>query len=151
MSEWHGCASIREPQENEMILPNGTVVAVVDGERMRLFCNRGHEPHIELIELPKLHPAAAGAGSGGRHHSSTANPDSYRLREDDFAAAAAGYLNREALAGAFEHVLIIADPRTLGELRKHFHASLTAKLVGELGKDLAAQSVEAIKDAITGA
>lgn len=134
-----------------MILSNGTVVAVVDGEKMRLFRNKGHEPQIELVELPEPDLDVANVGSGGRHHSSTANPDASRLVEDDFVAAAAGYLNREALAGRFEHVMVVADPRTLGELRKHFHQSLSGKLVGQLDRDLVKHSTEAIKAAIAAA
>jgi len=33
-----------------MILPNETTVAVVDGEKLRLFRNKGMEPHIKLAE-----------------------------------------------------------------------------------------------------
>lgn len=134
-----------------MILPNGTVVAVVDGERMRLFRNKGHEPQIDLVELPEPNLDVANVGSGGRHRSSTANPDASRLAEDDFVAAAADYLNRDALAGRFEHAVIGADPRTLGELRKHFHQSLGTKLVGQLDRDLAGHSAEAIKAALVAA
>jgi protein required for attachment to host cells len=135
-------------KEEEMILANGTLVAVTDGEKLRLFRNNGHEPQIDLVELhePGLH--VANTGSGGRHRSSTANPDDSRLREDDFAAAVAGYLNREALTDAFEHLVLIADPRTLGELRKHFQASLKAKVVGELGKDLVKHPIEAIESTL---
>jgi protein required for attachment to host cells len=60
----------------------------------------------------------------------------------------AGYLNREALTEAFEHLVLIADPRTLGELRKHFQASLEAKLVGELDKDLVKHPIEAIESTL---
>ena len=134
-----------------MILANGTLVAVTDGEKLRLFRNKGHEPQIDLVELREPALQAANTGSGGRHRSSTANHDDSRLREDDFAAAVAGYLNREALTGAFEHVVVIADPRTLGELRKHVQASLKAKLVGELSKDLAKHSVEAIENTLAAA
>lgn len=132
-----------------MILANGTLVAVTDGEKLRLFRNKGHEPGIDLVEIPEPGLHLANTGSGGRHRSSTANPDDSRLREDDFAAAVAAYLNREALTEAFEHLVVIADPRTLGELRKHFQAPLRAKLVGELAKDLAKHSAEAIKDTLT--
>ena len=134
-----------------MILPNGTVVAVLDGKTMRLFRNRGHEPHIDLAEAHEPSLDAANVGSGGRHRSSTANPDAHRLQEDNFAAAAAAYLNREALAASFEHLAIVADPRTLGELRKHFHAALSARLVGELAKDLAGHSPESIAQALAAA
>ena len=134
-----------------MIVKTGTLVAVTDGETLRLFRNKGHEPRIDLVELrePVLH--AANTGSGGRHRSSTANPDDSRLREDDFAAGVAEYLNREALAEAFEHVVVVADPRTLGELRKHVEPSLKAKLAGELGKDLVKHSVEAIENTLAAA
>ncbi|TSE12778.1 host cell attachment protein [Mesorhizobium intechi] len=134
-----------------MIMTTGTVVAVTDGKKLRLFRNKGHEPQIDLVELGEPTLQAASSGSGGRHRSSTANPDDSRLREDDFAAAVAEYLNREALTEAFEHVVMVADPRTLGELRKHVEPSLKAKLVGELGKDLVKHSVEAIENTLAAA
>jgi len=118
---------------------------------MRLFRNKGHEPLVEFVELPDPHLDVANVGSGGRHRSNSANPDLSRLAEDDFAAAAANYLNHEVLAGRFEQVMIVADPRTLGELRKHFHQSLRAKLVGQLDRDLTEHSVESIKAIIAAA
>lgn len=134
-----------------MILPNGTLVAVLDGTSMRLFRNRGHEPHIELaaVEVPDL--GEANSGSGGRHRSTAANPDNSRLQEDNFAAAAAAYLNGEALAGRVAHAVVIADPRTLGELRKHFHDTFSAKLVGELARDLAHHTPAEIESALLAA
>ncbi|MDX8449469.1 MULTISPECIES: host attachment protein [Mesorhizobium] len=45
-------------------------------------------------------------------------PNATRLREDDFAASIASYLNRRVREEACEHLLVIADPRTLGEMRK---------------------------------
>ncbi|TPL12891.1 host attachment protein [Mesorhizobium sp. B2-4-11] len=134
-----------------MILANGTLVAVTDGDKLRLFRNKGHEPRIDLVEMPEPGLHLANTGSGGRHRSSTANPDDSRLREDDFAAAVAAYLNREALTETFEHVVVIADRRTLGELRKHFQAPLRAKLVGEVAKDLAKHPVEAIENTLAAA
>ncbi|PDQ20577.1 host cell attachment protein [Mesorhizobium sanjuanii] len=134
-----------------MILTNGTLVAVADGDKLRLFRNKGHEPRIDLVEMPEPELHLANTGSGGRHRSSTANPDDSRLREDDLAAAVAAYLNREALTDAFEHVVVIADPRTLGELRRHFQAPLRAKLMGELAKDLAKHSAEAIAGTLAAA
>lgn len=134
-----------------MILANGTIIAVTDGENLRLFRNKSPEPRIDLVELPEPMLHSANTGSGGRHRSSAANPDDSRLREDDFAATVAAYLNREALAEAFQHVVVIADPRTLGELRKHFQPSLKAKLVGELAKDLAKHPAEAIENTLAAA
>lgn len=134
-----------------MILPNGTLVAVLDGASMRLFRNKGHEPHIELAPLATPDLDKANAGSGGRHHSSAANPDLSRLSEDNFAAAAAAHLNGEALAGRMSHVVVIADPRTLGEMRKHFHEALSAKLIGELDRNLTHQTPSEIESALVSA
>ena len=131
-----------------MILPNETTVAVVDGENLRLFRNKGHEPHIELVALPDPDIAADNQGSGRRHRNTTANPDAGRLAEDNFAAAVAGYLNRQVLAGSIADLFVIADPRTLGEMRLHFHDSLKAKLVGDLAKDLTARSVTDIAETL---
>ncbi|MEW9808255.1 host attachment protein [Mesorhizobium marinum] len=134
-----------------MILPNNAVVAVVDGKRMRLFRNAGREPHIELVDLPSPELEPAKAGSGSRHRSSSANPDDRRQAEDDFAAAVADHLNGEALADRIEQLVIIADPRTLGELRRHFHDVLEKRLIGQLAKDLSGRPPEAIKAAIVDA
>lgn len=132
-----------------MILSNGTLVAVTDGERLRLFHNKGHEPHLDLVEVEDPVLEIGRAGSGGRHRSSTANPDEARLREDDFAGSVAAYLNHQALQEVCEHILVIADPRTLGEMRKHYQPSLNAKLVGEIGKDFVKHSVASIRNAVS--
>ena len=50
--------------------------------------------------------------------------------------------------GKAEKLLVIADPRTLGELRKGYHASVAGKLVGELHKNLVAHPVQDIVAAI---
>jgi protein required for attachment to host cells len=131
-----------------MILPHGTVVAVADGTTLRLFRNRGAEPQIDLTEFG--HPAInlTNPGSGSRHRSDSSNPDSHRQAEDSFAAESAGQLNRLALDGSLNGLFVIADPRTLGEMRKHFHSTLQAKIVGELPKELIDHSVHDIVAAI---
>lgn len=134
-----------------MILPNDAVVAVIDGKRAQLFRNTEHEPHIKLVEMPVPDLGTGKAGSGSRHRSSSANPDDRRQLEDDFAAAVADYLNREALADRIKQLVIIADPRTLGELRKHYHDVLAARLIGQLAKNLSGRPPEVIQAAIVDA
>lgn len=134
-----------------MILPTGTIVAVVDGEKLRMFRNKGHEPRIELVPLPAPDIEPVKGGSGVRHINKASNPDSDRLDEDAFAAAAAEYLNGQAIKGAFEKLYLVADPRTLGEMRRNFHNALEQRLVGTLDRDLAGLSLEAIAEAILAA
>jgi protein required for attachment to host cells len=131
-----------------MILPNDTTIAVVDGEKLRLFRNKGMEPHIKLTEEVVAGIRPSNQGSGARHRSTTANPDRWRLEEDDFAASAAAHLNRLVLDGAIASLFIIADPRTLGELRRHFHDATRECLIGELARDLTDSSVGKIEAAL---
>ncbi|MBN9078818.1 MAG: host cell attachment protein [Rhizobiales bacterium 65-79] len=131
-----------------MILPNDATIAVADGEKLRLFRNKGMEPNIRLVALEPPEIAAVNQGSGMRHRSTPANPDDSRLDEDDFAAAAAGYLNRQVLEGCIGTLYVIADPRTLGEMRRHYHHEVRSRLVGELAKDLTGHTVEAIVAAL---
>jgi len=131
-----------------MILPTGATVAVVDGEKLVMFHNTGHETvKLEAIEAP----AVASGGASAGHHASSANPDHGAREEGDFAAGVASMLNTRALSGKLGELVVIAAPRTLGELRKHWHKALQAKLIGEIAKDLTGQSPDHIAAAILAA
>ena len=134
-----------------MILPIGTTVAVADGKTVRLFHNRGVKPGVRLVEITAAPLAPAHSGSGARHHTGSANPDGRRLVEDDFAAATAAFLNKLSLDGTIEHLVVVADPRTLGEMRKHFHRDLSRKIIGELAKDFSRRPLEDIASLIADA
>ena len=131
-----------------MILPHDTTVVVVDGTRIRMFRNIGREPHIELAALPQPDFGGSNTGSGSRHRNSSANPDSQRIREDKFVAGVAEHLNREALSNNIKQLVIIADPRTLGELRRHLHDVLASRIIGQISKDLTSHSYKSIQAAI---
>jgi protein required for attachment to host cells len=132
-----------------MILPKGALVAVVDGEKLVLFKNTGdHAAELTALPTPDINGVGGGSGS---HPSSAANPDDSTQAEDGYAAGVAALLNQQALTNQFEHLFVVAAPKTLGELRKHWHKALQAKLVGELAKDLTGQPTEAITTAITNA
>ncbi len=63
----------------------------------------------------------------------------------------ADLLNQGVLSGKISKLVIVAAPRTLGELRKHYHPKLSAVLIGEIHKDLTAHAVEDIEKAIAAA
>ena len=134
-----------------MLLPIGTIIAVADGKTLNLFRNSGDAVDPDLTPLP--HPDIVGhdSDSGTRHRSSSANPDARQLGEDGFAAATASWLNKQILDGKFSDLVIIAPPKTLGELRKHYHKALVAKLHGEIGKELTGHDVGDIAKAIAAA
>ena len=134
-----------------MQLPNGTNVAVIDGAQLHMFRNTGDETTLKLSPLPDPTIGGDNKGAGTRHRSSAANPDDSRLEEDSFAAAAADWLNHQVLEGKVEILFVIATPKTLGELRKHYHKTLEAKLLGELAKDLTGHSTADIETALANA
>lgn len=131
-----------------MNLPQNTVVAVADGEKLSLFRNDGDAATVNLTALPDPAIDSSKISSGARHSSSSANPDDSQQDEDGFGAGVTDMLNKQVLEGKIKSLVIIAAPRTLGEMRKGYHKSLTDVLIGELDKDLTGHSVQDIEKAL---
>lgn len=127
-----------------MQLPHGAVIALIDGKGFELFRNSGNEtaPVLAPMASPGLDEHNKGAGAG--RESSSANPTGHQIDEDAHAAAAAEWLNRQVVAHKIEKLVIIASPRTLGEMRRHYHKQLQGALVAELAKDLIGRSAQDI-------
>ncbi|MGK6321267.1 host attachment family protein [Sphingomonas sp. DT-204] len=77
--------------------------------------------------------------------------DFHQLEEDRFAAETAALLRERALRNDFESLIIVAPPKTLGELRKHYHKEVSDRLAAEIGKDLTGHTVPQIEQALTAA
>jgi protein required for attachment to host cells len=95
-----------------------------------------------------------GGGQGGAFAPSRGTMeevDFHQQEEDRFAAEVADMLKRRALAHEFEHLVIVAPPKTLGELRKHYHKEVESRLAGELAKDLTGHTVPDIETALKNA
>ncbi len=137
--------------EITMQLPRGATVAVADGEKLNLFRNSGDEVHPKLVPVEGTAVANENRGSGGRHHNSAANPDASQLEEDSFSVGVAELLNRQVLGGEISNLVVIAAPRTLGELRKHYHAKLSSVLMSEIPKDLTGHAVHDVEKTIAAA
>lgn len=131
-----------------MLIPHGTLVAVADGAGLELYRNNGDETRLNLAAVPVPHLHGHSKDSGKRHRASTANPDEHLLEEDSFAAAAADWLNQQALQGKIGHLVVIAAPRALGELRRNYHKVLAEKLIAELDKDLIGRPVAEVEAAL---
>lgn len=131
-----------------MLLPHGAVIALVDGEKFELYRNTGNEaaPHLAAMPGPGLD--THNKGSGGRHYSSAGNPAESRQSEDAHAAGVAEWLNAEVLGHRIDKLVVFADPRTLGELRKHYHKMTSAALLKEYNKDLVGAAPDGILAAL---
>lgn len=134
-----------------MELPQNTVIAVADGEKLSLFKNEGDAANVKLTAMPSSDVDSSKISSGSRHSSSSANPDDSQQDEDGFSAGVAGLLNKQVLDGKIKSLVVIAAPSTLGEMRKNYHKSLSDILIGELAKDLTGHSVQDIEKALTAA
>lgn len=134
-----------------MHLPQNTVIAVADGEKLSLFQNGGDAMHPKLKAMASEEIDASIISSGARHSSSAANPDDSQQNEDAFGSGIVDMLNKQVLSGKIKNLVIIASPRALGEMRKGYHKSLSDVLIGELDKDLTGHSIQDIEKALAAA
>ncbi len=126
-----------------MLLSMGTVFALVDGEEFELYRNDGpeREPRLEKLASPDLEATNFSAGARNkdkisRFTAGAPKDREKRLDESAHAAAVTVWLNRQVQSGAIERLVIIADPRSLGEMRRHYHKDLRKVLVGELHRTM---------------
>jgi len=143
-----------------MQVPHNAFVLVADGRKALFFRNEGDADFLNLqVEhaAEQINPAdrdqktdAAGAASSTRM-GTMEEVDFHQQEEDRFAAATADMLKRRALANEFESLIIVAPPKTLGELRRHYHKEVSNRLTGELAKDLTGHPVPEIEKALSAA
>lgn len=146
-----------------MLIPNDTFVVVADGRKMLFFRNDGDAQHPNLVVERKRvqdNPSDGEQASDrpGRSFSSVGpgrsayeETDFHQLEEDRFAAETAELLKKRALNNDFEKLIIVAPPKTLGELRKHYHKEVESRLIGEIDKTLTGHPVEDIESALQAA
>lgn len=143
-----------------MKIENGTLVMVADGAKLLLFRNDGDSKYPVLTTLQHeeiADPASRDQGSDAPGHvrqsvgsrsSSYGETDWHDQTEDRFAAHSAQVLEKAMQAEPEAGLVVIAAPRTLGELRKHYGQNTGARLSGEIAKDLAGHSTDDIVEAI---
>jgi protein required for attachment to host cells len=137
-----------------MKVPHNAHVAIVDGERFRLMRNTGpiFEPKLEAVAEPSFRMPVPGAESRSDDRGTLTTAGSETdLREVAHGAAVVEWLNAKALDGEIEQLLVVADPRTLGEMRPHYHKALKDKIVGEIAKELTWESPQAIAETLAAA
>lgn len=135
-----------------MKIPESAHVAVLDGERFLWLHNTGDavHPQLEMIGTPDLDPT--NRSQGKMRHSITTNQHTGNdLDEAAHVAAAADWMNHQAKTNRIDHLIVVADKRSLGELRRHYHVELEQRLVGEIGKVMTNQPVDEIAQAIAAA
>jgi protein required for attachment to host cells len=145
-------------KEMKMRVPHNSMVMVADGAKALFFRNEGdgEYPHL-VVEKKEVHvspadrdqksdqPGRTFSGQGMGARSAYTETDYHTLEEDRFAAETAETLRMRALRNEYETLIVVAPPKTLGELRKHYHKEVEKRLSGELAKDLTGHPVEEIE------
>lgn len=145
-----------------MNLPHDTLVLVTDGRKMLLLRNQGDAGQIGLCteqhdcrkdrkdrdiksDAPGLTAQSAGYGRPAYDE-----PDYHQLEEDRWAARTATIINERALANAFDGLVVIAPPRTMGVLRKQWHQEVEKRILTEIAKEMVDRPLSEIEALLAG-
>jgi len=127
-------------------LPLDALVVVADGEGARVFRNRGEQGAVSLHQYDLLE--LMNMNDDGPARSMPGESTSRQVDEATFAKQLAKGLNDAALKQQYEHLVLVADPTTLGRMRPLLHKEATQRLVAEVGKDLTNMPLDGIERAI---
>ena len=140
-----------------MRIAHDALVLVADGRKSLFLRNEGDGEVLNLVvedqrahadlkdsDLKSDAPGRSFASVGSRR-SAVQETDYHQQEEDRFAADTAALLSKRAHANGFEQLIVIAPPRTLGELRRHYDKAVEARIVAEVDKDLVNHPIDKLE------
>jgi protein required for attachment to host cells len=129
-----------------MLLPHKALVVVADGVHAKFFRNAGQEGKIDLSAEGELRPKhLLDDGPAGVRPKESSHQET---NEATFAKQLANELYRRAHGGDFAALVLIADPQTLGQIRRSLHKEVQSRIVSELAKTLTKASIADIQKAL---
>ena len=135
-----------------MQIPHNAHVALANGERFLVMRNVGQPLAPRFEQVQSLDLELTNFSAGVRHQDPAGQRNgSTDVDELAHGAAVAEWLNDKALKGDLEQVVVAADPKTLGQIRRHCHRQVENRIVGELAKDLINSPIETIERALADA
>lgn len=135
-------------------------VVVANSEKALFLVNEGdaEHPHLTVFRKktqdnpPTREQAANRRGrfndGPSAHRSAVDDTDWHELAKERFADDLADILYKKAHAGAFERIILVADPSVLGNLRPALHSTVEEKIVGEIAKNLAGHPIDEIEEMV---
>ena len=127
-------------------LPTDTLVVVADGEGARIFRNRGEDGAVSLHQYDLLE--LMNMNDDGPAGSLPGESTSRQIDEATFAKQLAKGLNDGALNQQYQHLVLVADPATLGRMRPLLHKEASQRLLAEFAKDLTNSRLDDIEQLI---
>lgn len=124
-------------------IPSHAWIVVADGEKARMLRNVGAHGQLKLEQDRIIGPTdLIDDGPAG---SQPPDSNDKQLDEATFAKQLAHRLNAGALKQEFAHLVLVADPHTLGQMRPLLHQETVRRLVGELPKTLTNSSLDDVQ------
>lgn len=121
-------------------IPAGAWVIVADGGRARMLQNVGEKSTLKLVQQRLIEPQNLDdEGPSG------SQPKEVDVEEATFAKQLANRLNEGALRNDYRHLVLVADPQTLGQMRPLLHKEALDRLVGEIPKTLTNSPIDEIE------
>lgn len=124
-------------------IPAGTLIVVADGGAARVFSNIGSAQRLVLQQHGELtlrtHVAETAPGRG----------TAATLDRATFARQLAEQLNDDAQHDRYPHLVLVAEPHTLGLIRPLLRKPAQQRLLRDLAKDLIHASVADIVRALS--
>ncbi len=115
-------------------LPKDTLVVITTGAEAKIYRNQSESGKIKLQSAGRISPQNLdNEGPSGSRPPESSNRET---DEATFSKQLAEVLYKQAHAGEFQHLALVADPNTLGELRPLLHQEVADKIVLELNKTL---------------
>ncbi|MGH6947609.1 MAG: host attachment protein [Kiloniellales bacterium] len=128
--------------------PIRTWILLADGSRARFLLHDGPGKGLKSaplddreIEVPPTRDL--GSQRPGRSHDrfgqgrhAMEETDWHRFEEARFAKEVAGLLNQAAKSDSYDRLILVAPPKTLGDLRQALDSHSSKLIYRELGKDL---------------
>lgn len=127
------------------MLPQNAMIVVADGHGATLFRNAARHG-IELTDAKRITAESLSDPATTPELDEISTPRDEE--EEAFAIKLARHLNSLVLKNRLEDVAIIADPSTLGVLRKHYHKELQLRIRKELAKTMTNSEVKDIEGAL---
>jgi protein required for attachment to host cells len=138
-------------------LAHAAWVLVADGEKALFLENvtDGQDPYLKVVRIESQdnppngqqvsdRPGRMPDGGAGQR-SAMEDADWHLIAKDQCASAISDILYRLAHRNAFDALVLVAPPRTLGTLRDSLHKEVAARVVAEVPKDMTNHPVDRIE------
>jgi len=127
-------------------VPHNTLIVVGTGEGANFYRNSAKGGELKLAYAGDLEPGnLADQGPSGKQPPDTSDKESM---EATFAKILANHLYDLAQAHKFDHLVLVLDPDSLGEIRPSLHVSVRDKIMLELPKTLVNSPTDQIEKSI---